>query len=681
MKQQGTRKLHKLDVKFGVLPKMLIGILGPLVVILVIVGIALNAQVSSMVTNMENDYLSSETARSAAQVEQFFQKFFGVVETEAASPQVIAALKNWDPTTFEGSEQQINLKKELQGIQQTQPEDILNMCVASAAAEQVVQSNGDFLKLPGYDVVSRPWYSRAVQEQKTIATGAYVDVNTNELVVTVATPVVENGKTLGVVMVDITLTNLIESVSQITIGQTGYVTVFDSDKNVLYHPSEELILQNVADIPYSDNIKQALLNDESVEQMSYTRGDTSYYGTTIAIDSLDYVILGLLPAQEYTQPIAQTRNITIGFFVGCIILLNIIIFIIALRITRNLKRLATSAKQLADGYLDVEVEIQGTDEIAMLAQDIQNIVARLKVYIVYIDEITQVLQEIGKGNLVFTLQQDYAGEFSKVKVALLEIQSNMSETLLSIGEAANQVDQGANQVSQGSQSQAQGSTEQASSVEELSAQIQELSKSADENKETAVAATNNLSEMGEQIHTSNQEMANLMQAIDNISQKSNEIIKIIKTIEDIAFQTNILALNAAVEAARAGSAGKGFAVVADEVRNLAAKSAEAAKNTTDLIQGSVDAVKEGHDIALMTADALENATAQTATTISMISKITQSYQELTTQLDQLSIGVDQIASVVQTNSATAQESAAASEELSSQAHLLNDLIGRFRLLR
>ncbi len=679
MKQKKQQHTTQKTVKFGLLPKLLLGTLVPLILILLFTGIFLNQQVGNTITTMQNDYLSAETNRSAVQVEAFFQKFFGVAETEAASPTIIEGLQNWSAQDFEGSEQFLILKKDLQEIQNSRSEDIMNVCLTSIATKQVIQSNGDFLSLPGFDVTSRGWYQQVMAEQKTIVTGAYEDANTGELVVTIATPVSQNGTVIGLVSLDIILTNLEKELSAISVGSTGYITVFDSDLEVVYHPEEQYILQGVDDVEYSDNMKEALKSGQSIQSMQYTRAGNTYYGTISYLDNIDYLVLGVMPEAEYVSFIQQSRSTMTLYFALCIIILSVIIAVFARNIIRSIRKLAFAARELADGKLDVEIAITSNDEVGMLGQDIQDIVARLKTYIIYIDEISDVLGEMGHGNFAFTLQHEYAGEFSKIKVALLEIQSQLSQAMLSIMQAAEQVDTGANQVALGSQSQAQGSTEQASSVEELSAQIQELSKDADQNRETAIVVSQNLGEMGQQIQTSNQEMANLLQAIDNISKKSNEIIKIIKTIEDIAFQTNILALNAAVEAARAGAAGKGFAVVADEVRNLAAKSAEAAKNTTDLIQGSVEAVEEGHQIAVTTATELENATAATEEMVSKVHTIAQSYQDLTTQLDQLSIGVDQIANVIQTNSATSQESAATSEELSGQAHILKDLVAKFKL--
>lgn len=679
MKQKKQRHTIKKVVKLGLLPKLLLGTLVPLIIILLFTGILLNRQVGNTITTMQNDYLSAETNRSAIQVEAFFQKFFGVAETEAASPTVMESLLNWNAQDFQGSEQYAKMKKELQDLQASRPDDIMNVYLTSIATKQVMQSNGEFLSLPGFDVTSRGWYQQVTTENQTIVTGAYEDANTGELVVTVATPVNQNGQIIGVISLDITLTNLEKELSAISIGSTGYITVYDADKEVVYHQDEQYILQGVDNLEYSDNMKAALKSGQSTDSMKYTRAGNTYYGAISYLDSIDYFVLGVMPEAEYVSFIQQSRSTMILYFTLCIVVLCVVIIFFARNIIASIRKLAFAARELADGKLDVEISISSNDEVGMLGQDIQDIVARLKTYISYIDEISDVLGEMGHGNFAFTLEHEYAGEFAKIKVALLEIQAKLSETMRSIVHAAEQVDNGAHQVALGSQSQAQGSTEQASSVEELSAQIQELSKDADQNRETAITISQSLGDMGQQIQTSNQEMAHLLQAIDNISKKSNEIIKIIKTIEDIAFQTNILALNAAVEAARAGAAGKGFAVVADEVRNLAAKSAEAAKNTTDLIQGSVEAVEDGHQIAVATASELESATTATEEMVSKVRTIAQSYQDLTTQLDQLSIGVDQIANVIQTNSATSQESAATSEELSSQAHILKDLVAKFKL--
>lgn len=672
-------KVSKKSPRISVLIKLLCCILVPLVIILSSFGIIMNATTSRDVTLLQNENLQLGCNYSAGQVESFFNKIFGVAETQAANPLIVNGLENWEATKFEHSEQASALKNEMIDVQQAHKENIINLCLTSISTKELLQSHGSFLSMPDFDVTTREWYQRATSEDKTVVSGAYIDVNTNELVATVATPIHNGTQIIGIQSMDISVTNLINKLSQVHLGENGYIAVFDTEQNVLYHPNPDYVLKNISDLPYSDNLKDAIKNDKPVENMKCTLNGETFYCNTAYLDSIDYLVLGVMPEAEYMNIVAATRNDTVFGFAFCIAVLSVVALLFAKGFVHALKKLGYAAEQLADGQMDVAIDINSNDEIGDLASHIQAIVNRLKEYMAYIDEISSVLQQIAQGDLTFTLHQEYVGEFAKSKAALLDIQANLSNTMLGITQAADQVDCGANQIAQGAQTQAQGATEQTSAVESLSTKIQQLHSDAQLNMDNASAISDNTQKMGEEIQNSNVEMGNLMTAIDKIARESGEIVKIIKTIEDIAFQTNILALNAAVEAARAGSAGKGFAVVADEVRNLAAKSAEAAKNTTVLIQRSVEAVEEGRRIAVETADVLQGTTNGAREIVERVTRIAESYQQITNELDLVNQGMGQITSVVQSNSATAEESAAASEELSGQADMLKQMIEGFKL--
>ena len=443
--------------------------------------------------------------------------------------------------------------------------------------------------------------------------------------------------------------------------------------------NKDFVLQNINDIPFSPEVKDALLNNKTVSNLKATIGDQTYYCSTHYLESVEYLVLGVMPEAEYLHEIKAVGTTSMVTFLVALLILAGVVIVMSRAICKALRNLDGAAKLLSEGELDVAVQVNRNDEIGDLSRHITKIVDRLKEYIVYIDEISSILGEISQGNLAYTLNQEYVGEFAKVKNALLEIQSSMSSTMDGITVAAQQVDLGASQIAQGAQTQAQGAVEQASSVEILSDRIQNLYKNANANVENAVLVEDNTKSLGEEIQKSNAEMSNLLVAIDDIAGKSNEIVKIIKAIEDIAFQTNILALNAAVEAARAGAAGKGFAVVADEVRNLAAKSSEAAKDTTKLIQEAVESVNVGHKIAIGTADILKDTTENTQSIMGKVTQIAESYQDLAHELDEIDKSVNEISSVIQNNSATAEQSAAASEELSGQADSMKDMMRRFRI--
>lgn len=345
-------------------------------------------------------------------------------------------------------------------------------------------------------------------------------------------------------------------------------------------------------------------------------------------------------------------------------------------ITKPVLELEKAAGKLASGDLKTQIAFHSRNELGTLADSMRNTIETLDSYI---SDIARVLGDMEQGNLRTEPSADFRGEFVRVKQSLQHVLATFGGTLQEIRLSANQVANGSDQVSNGAQALSQGATEQASSVEELAATFNEISVQVKSTAENAHQASERAGAVGTEAMESNRRMQDMLSAMTDISNSSTEIGKIIKTIEDIAFQTNILALNAAVEAARAGAAGKGFAVVADEVRNLANKSSEASKNTSALIGNSLRAVENGKKIADDTAHSLEAVNQGVREVTQSIDKISSASNDQAQSIVQVTQGIEQISSVVQTNSATSEESAAASQELSGQAQMLKDLVGRFQL--
>ncbi len=385
--------------------------------------------------------------------------------------------------------------------------------------------------------------------------------------------------------------------------------------------------------------------------------------------------------QKAMENSVKVTNRAVLFVSVMVIVAVAISTFIAIKVTRlivdPLKEVEAAMEGMADGKMQQEFTYQSEDEVGAL---IRNVKKTCEVLEDSIADLTRLTTEMAAGNFDIRAKEGiYKGDLQPILLSIRQMNRNLSDTLSQINIASDGVATGAEQVSSGAQALSQGATEQASAVEELAATINDISIQVQQTADNAREVSVKVTETQNELLFSNEHMGEMIQAMQEIEQKSGDIGKIIKTIEDIAFQTNILALNAAVEAARAGEAGKGFAVVADEVRNLASKSAEAASNTTNLIEGTIQAVTNGTAIAGQTAEALRVTVESTRQVVDYIDKISNAAVEQADAINQVTQGVDQISSVVQTNSATAEESAAASQELAGQSQLLKGLVSKFNL--
>ncbi len=378
----------------------------------------------------------------------------------------------------------------------------------------------------------------------------------------------------------------------------------------------------------------------------------------------------------------QNTSSTIGIvvIVAVMVVATLIVVLIATKIIRSIAEPSNQVRAalvgFSQGNLGVPVEFSGKNELGEMCDALRT---SQKVLHSVIQDISETTGQMAKGNFDVELTATFPGDLAPIQQSVNQFVIRMSDTITNISQSASQVSAGSEQVSNSSQSLAQGATEQASAVEELAATINDISTSSKQTAASAEEAQTSVAQAAAQVNASNDYVKQLNVAMQNISGSSEEISKIIATIENIAFQTNILALNAAVEAARAGSAGKGFAVVADEVRNLASKSDEAAKATKDLIENSITAVREGADVVGKVTESLEQTTVLASGVSKLMDQVTEAVESQTTAISQITEGIDQISAVVQTNSATSEECAAASEELSSQANIMHQLMAEFKV--
>ncbi len=394
--------------------------------------------------------------------------------------------------------------------------------------------------------------------------------------------------------------------------------------------------------------------------------------------TLVFILLIFATTFLMDMPKNQAVPLLVALSAAGLAVLLLLLVLVLRRALRPLNMMIQAAESISVGHLDVKLEANSQDEVGALSSAFQNMTDNLRRMVT---DVQYLLGELAEGNFKIKSRASdcYVGDFTEFLQAMRRLNQKMNDTLLQILLSSDQVSSGSDQVSSGAQTLSQGAANQASSVQQLAASINVISEQVTQMAANARQASEKANAVGKSANESNEKMSQMLEAMANIRHQSDEIGKIIKTIEDIAFQTNILALNAAVEAARAGAAGKGFAVVADEVRNLASKSAEASKNTAALIAGSLQAVEKGTRIADETAKALESAVAGVQEATEIIDMISIAADGQAASVFQISQGIEEISSVVQTNAATSEESAAASEELSAQAQLLKSLVSRFNL--
>lgn len=634
--------------------------------------------IRSMVLSSKESELTLESESASHQLADFFDQYMRIAEQMAVNPeirQVLGEAKAGD--SIVEMEKFDTVFQNMYNIAEADSENIMAAWIADMDANMITQSDG-FTSGDDWEMTERAWYS-CMETGEIMLTDPYVDSSTGKTILSAVAPVYDAGGTvLGVAGLDISLAHVSEVMEDYKIGKSGYVMLFSSKGTTIYHPDENLLQLNVKDIDISENAVDIVENGKE-EFVKYKMAGSTKYGYAAQIGSTGYMVISSLSSGEYYSRLTQTVVALAVVFVVGIVLIVFNIKKAAKNLTRPITQLNEIAQELAAGNLDVEVKVETDDEIGELGQSIEKTVERLKQYIVYIDEISAVLSLMGEGKLNFTLEQDYAGEFQKVKEALINISESMSRVLANIKESAYQVSAGADDLANAAQGLAEGSSTQAAAVEELVATATTISEQVQESEKEAELAAKETGHVNEMMEYSQEKMDRMMEAMSKINETSEQVVGIIKTIEEIAKQTNLLSLNASIEAARAGEAGKGFAVVAEEIGMLADESSKAANTTRNLIGVSMEEISKGNGIAGDVVTSLKDAVGAVEHVSDMIRNTARGAAVQAESVEQIRMGVEEISQGIQDNSATAEESSATSQELAASAATLNEMVQQFEL--
>lgn len=620
----------------------------------------------SMTLNTMSSIMEETALVSAEFIAAELKQYIIAVELVGST----ARLTN-DSVSLEEKEQLINERKERYGF----------------ALCSYIDTTGQSI-FEGVNLSEREYFKEAMKGNTYVSDPVYNKVN-NAYVVVIASPLWDAGivgtEIKGVVSFAMPVSRLAEMVSSVDVGTTGITYIINKSGLMIAHPDTEIIGVN--------NHQEMVKTDSGLKQIAaiekrMTNGEEGFETYRQEGVSKAAAFCSILETNGWSICVTVKMNeFLTTFYIVLGIIAVVVIFFIALgvrqarslgkSISEPINLCVNSLKLLSEGNLNAEVPVVHTgDETQQLLEILAYTISRLNEIIKDVDF---QLSAIAGGDLRQEFSKNYSGDFNYIKESILKIQDSLNSTMTKINKNANIVSEGSSNLSEAAQSLADGATDQASSIQELTAMLSTISSQTEGNERETENATQKINEVAKMLNNSNEQMMKLIDAMTDIQTASSDIESIIKTIESIAGQTNLLSLNASIEAARAGESGRGFAVVANEVGSLAGESQKAVKDTSILINKSIEAVQTGSRFADNAARSISEATNFMKSITDTIDKINYSSKEQSLAVKQASEGIEQISHVIESNAAASEESAASSEELSAGAEVLKSLVEQFKI--
>ncbi len=653
--------MKSLGIKISLIVSLMIA------AIIITIILLVSARTDTLVTELTDASAHNANISLAKAISGYQEDALSRAELIARSESVVNAVAEGDMASLA---RELSFYKE-NGL------DIITVCDTSGTV--IMRAHSD---KTGDSVANAKAFAPALAAGKGIHT---VEKGITGLTASGSAAIVDSsGNIVGALAVGFDLTNS-KYVDDIKESSNCEVTIFDGDTRMsttIIDDKGERVLGTKA----SDAVIDAVINKKGTYDLRvnlFGKNYSSYYSPLI----VDGDVIGMLFAGVNIEDVlasqADMRKNIIFVSIALGIAAVVIIFLFCiLAVSKPLKKIGAFSERIKTGELGIHspssasIAVRSSDEVGRMARSLEEAYQRLQGYI---GEIVACMEAIAGGDYSTLSSYEFHGDFVLIGHAINAIIEQQNVTLSRISSSMAQVTVSSAQMADGAQTLAHGSTEQAATVQQLSAAISDIASKTHDNAVMAGDASRLANVVLANAEKGSHQMNEMIEAVNDINQASQDIGKVIKVIDDIAFQTNILALNAAVEAARAGQHGKGFAVVAEEVRNLSAKSAEAARDTGTMIENSMGKARYGAEIAANTASSFTEIVSGISESVQILGRIAELSEDQNMGIRQINSGIDQVAQVVQQNSATAEESAAASEEMSSMAASLNTLVAQFRL--